>query len=280
MPVKIAKPNTAARRNMSFIDRTGLHRGAPVKALSQGRKRLSGRAGLGKISTRHRGGGEKKLLREIDFGQSKLGVPAKVERLEYDPNRSAWLALLLYADGERRYILAWEGAAVGDAVVCAEQAPEKLGSRMPLKHITPGLTVYNVEIMPGRGGKLFRAAGTGAILMDIQDVYAQIKAPSGEIRLIPKDSYATLGRASNADWWLMSVGSAGRSRHMGHRPVVRGKAQNPVDHPHGGGEGNQSIGLKYPKTKWGKHALGVKTRRKGKYSDYLILERRGKKKES
>lgn len=279
MPIKISKPNTAARRNMSFIDRSGLHSGNPVKALARGRKRLSGRGGAGKITTRHRGGGEKKLLREIDFGQSKLGVAAKVERLEYDPNRSAFLALLLYADGERRYTLAWEGAAVGDAVVAAEQAPEKAGNRMKLKHITPGLTVYNVEIMPGRGGKLFRAAGTGAILMDIQDVYAQIKAPSGEIRLIPKDAYATLGRASNADFWLMRVGSAGRSRHMGHRPQVRGKAMNPVDHPHGGGEGNQPIGLKYPKTKWGKHALGVKTRRKEKYSDYLILERRGKKRD-
>lgn len=280
MPIKVSKPNTAARRNMSFVDKSGLHGGKPVKALTRGRKRLSGRGSAGKITTRHRGGGEKKLLRGIDFGQSKLGVVAKVERLEYDPNRSAFLALLLYTDGERRYTLAWEGAAVGDVVVSAEQAPEKAGNRMKLKHITPGLTVYNVEIMPGRGGKLFRAAGTGAILMDIQDVYAQIKAPSGEIRLIPKDAYATLGRASNADFWLMRVGSAGRSRHMGHRPQVRGKAMNPVDHPHGGGEGNQPIGLKYPKTKWGKHALGVKTRRKEKYSDYLILERRGKKKEA
>lgn len=279
MPVKIAKPNTAARRNMSFMDRTGMHRGRPAKALARGRKRLSGRAGLGKISTRHRGGGEKRLQRDIDFGQGKLGISAKVERLEYDPNRSTYLALLLYADGERRYSLAWEGAAVGDTALAAEQAPEKAGNRMQLKHVTPGLTVYNVEINPGRGGKLFRAAGSGAVVMDIQGLHAQLKMPSGEIRLIPKEAYATLGRASNADWWLMSVGSAGRSRRMGRRPVVRGKAQNPVDHPHGGGEGNQPIGLKYPKTKWGKHALGVKTRRRGKYSDSLILERRNKKKD-
>ncbi len=279
MPVKIPKPNTAARKNISFVDRSGLHRGQPFKSLTDSRSRLSGRGSEGKITIRHRGGGAKRKLRAIDFGQGKLGISATVERLEYDPNRSAFVALLRYADGERRYSLAWEGAVVGNTVVAAEKTPEKDGMRMMLKHVTPGLTVYNVEIKPGRGGKLFRAAGTGAIVMDVQDKYAQIKAPSGEIRLILKDAYATLGRASNADSWLVRVGSAGRSRRMGRRPQVRGKAQNPVDHPHGGGEGNQPIGLKHPKTKWGKPALGVKTRKRGKYSDSLILMRRGKKKE-
>lgn len=280
MPIKIPKSNTAARRNISFVDHSGLHQGGPLKALSRGRRRLSGRGSAGKITTRHRGGGAKQALREIDFGQSKLRIPAQVERLEYDPNRSAFLVLLLYADGERRYSLAWEGASPGDSVVASPQAPEKAGNRLQLQHVTPGLTVYNVEIKPGRGGRLFRAAGSAGIVMDIQDAYAQIKAPSGEVRLIPKEAYATLGRASNADFWLMRVGSAGRSRHLGRRPQVRGKAMNPVDHPHGGGEGLQPIGLKYPKTKWGKHALGVKTRRKGKYSDSLILQRRNKKKEN
>jgi len=280
MPVKIPKSNTAARKNISFVDHSGLHKGKPLRTLTRSASRISGRGSEGKITIRHRGGGVKRTLRQVDFGQEKLGVTAKVERLEYDPNRSAFLALLLYSDGERRYSLAWEGAKVGDSVVATEKGLEKDGNRMQLQHVTPGLTVYNVELKPGRGGKLFRAGGTGAIVMDVQGAYAQLKAPSGEIRLIPKEGYATLGRASNADWWLMQVGSAGRSRRMGHRPVVRGKAQNPVDHPHGGGEGNQPIGLKYPKTKWGKHAHGVKTRKRGKYSDYLILQRRNKKKES
>ena len=278
MPIKTPKPNTASRRNMSFVDHIGLHRGKPMKALTGSATRISGRGSEGKITIRHRGGGEKRQLRMIDFGQSKLGISATVERLEYDPNRSAFLALLLYTDGERRYSLAWEGAKVGDTVVAQEKGTEKDGMRMQLQHVTPGLTVFNVELKPGRGGKLFRAAGTGAILMDVEGAYAQLKMPSGEIRLIPKEAYATLGRASNSDFWLMNVGSAGRSRRMGRRPVVRGKAQNPVDHPHGGGEGNQPIGLTHPKTKWGKPALGVKTRKPGKYSDGLILERRSKRK--
>lgn len=280
MPIKIPKPNRAARRNISFMDRSGIYRGKPWRALTAPRTRISGRGGEGKITIRHRGGGAKRQLRQVDFGQDKLGVAARVERLEYDPNRSAFLALLLYADGERRYQLAWEGARVGDTIVAQTETAEKDGNRMQLTHITPGLVVFNVEVKPGRGGKLFRAAGGGAMVMDIQGAYAQLKAPSGEIRLIPKEAYATLGRASNADWWLMRVGSAGRSRRMGQRPQVLGKAMNPVDHPHGGGEGHQPIGLKYPKTKWGKHALGVKTRKQGKYSDSLILQRRGKKKEN
>lgn len=262
------------------MDRTGIHRGKPWRSLTAPRSRLSGRGSEGKITTRHRGGGAKKLFRQVDFGQSKLGIQAKVERVEYDPNRSAYLALMLYTDGERRYQLAWEGAKPGDVIIAQEKTLEKDGNRLQLQHVTSGLTVYNVEIKPGRGGKLFRAAGSGAIVMDVQETYAQLKAPSGEIRLIPKEAYATLGRASNVDWWLLRVGSAGRSRRMGHRPQVLGKAMNPVDHPHGGGEGHQPIGLKYPKTKWGKHALGVKTRRRGKYSDGLILQRRNKKKEN
>lgn len=278
MPIKNYKPNRAARKNMSIVDRSDLYRGKPLKSLTAPRMAISGRGAEGKITIRHRGGGVKRLLRVIDFGQEKMNVPATVERLEFDPNRTAHLALLKYADGDRRYVLGWEGAKEGDEVVIAEQAPEKPGNRMQLKHVTPGAFVFNVEMRPGRGGKLFRSAGTAGILMDVQGAYALITTPSSEVRLIPKESYATLGKVSNPDWWLTNFGSAGRQRRLGHRPEVRGKAMNPVDHPHGGGEGLQPIGMPGPKTPWGKPALGVKTRSRGKYSNHLIVSRRKKKK--
>ncbi len=271
------KTNRAARKKMSTLDKTGVYKGKPHKNLTVSRNRLSGRGSAGKITVRHRGGGAKRLNRIVDFGQDKKGIPARVERVEYDPNRSANLALLVYSDGERRYVLAWEGAVEGSKVVADEKTGEQDGNRMQLQNITAGLTVYNVELQPGRGGRLFRSAGTCGVLMDVQGKYAQLKLPSGEIRLIPKDAYATLGKVSNADWRHVRIGSAGRKRRMGWRPSVRGKAMNPVDHPHGGGEGLQPIGLPHPKTKWGKPALGVKTRRPGKYSDRLILERRKNK---
>lgn len=280
MPIKIYKRNRAARKQASIVVRPS-HRasaGKVAKRLTHGRKRLSGRGSEGKITTRHRGGGAKRLLRAVDFGQEKPGVPAVVERVEYDPNRSAFLVLLKYADGVRRYRLAWEGATEGDNMVIDEKTSEAAGMRMQLKHITPGLEVFNVELKPGRGGKMLRAAGAFGMVMDVAGQYAQLKMSSGEVRLIPREAYATLGRASNSDWRLMRVGSAGRSRRMGRRPQVRGKAMNPVDHPHGGGEGSQPIGMKHPKTKWGKPALGVKTRKTGKYSDHLIISRRKKKK--
>ncbi|MEX0649909.1 MAG: 50S ribosomal protein L2 [Candidatus Andersenbacteria bacterium] len=280
MPIKIYKKNRAARKNASIVDRSELAGKPVIKSLLYGRRRISGRGSAGKITTRHRGGGAKKLFRTIEFGQPKLGVPAMVERLEYDPNRSAHIALLLYKDGVRQYVLAWEGIKVGHEILVQEQTPEKPGNRMQLQHITPGLEVFNVEMQPGRGGRLFRAAGTYGIVMDIQGDYAQLKMPSGEVRLIPKGAYATLGKTSNPDHRLARIGSAGRSRRLGRRPQVRGKVMNPVDHPHGGGEGAQPIGLKHPKTKWGKPALGVKTRRAGKYSDRLILQRRSSKKRS
>ena len=278
MPVIIYKKNRAARKNASVIDRSTLHRGKPIKGLVGPKRRISGRGSEGKITTRHRGGGAKRQLRFIDFGQDKSDVPALVERVEYDPNRTAWVALLRYTDGERRYVLAWEGAKAGDQVVAGSKVAERDGNRMQLQYITPGLSVFNVEMRPGRGGKLFRSAGSSGILMDIQGEYALVTAASGEVRLIPKASYATLGKASNADWWLTRFGSAGRMRHRGRRPQVRGKAMNPVDHPHGGGEGLQPIGLIHPKTKWGRPALGVKTRPRGKYSNTLIISRRKRKK--
>ncbi|MEX1997224.1 MAG: 50S ribosomal protein L2 [Candidatus Andersenbacteria bacterium] len=278
MPIKIYKTTRAARKRSSIIDRSALYKGKPLRVLVRAKQRISGRGAEGKITVRHRGGGAKRSLRVIDFAQEKQGIPGTVERLEYDPNRSAFLALILYADGERRYRLAWSSAVPGTTIMTDAQTPEIPGNRMQLQHITPGLSVFNVELRPQRGGRLVRGAGTTAILMDVKGNYAQLKMPSGEIRLIPKESYATLGQVSNPDQWLERLGSAGRVRRLGRRPQVRGKVMNPVDHPHGGGEGNQPIGLKAPKTKWGKPALGVKTRTRGKYSDAMIIARRQKKK--
>ena len=204
-------------------------------------------------------------------------MTAVVESLEYDPNRTGFIVLLKYEDGDRRYRLAWEGATIGQRVVADVAAPEEVGNRLPLKKVTPGTNVYEVELKVGRGAKLLRAAGATAVVMDVSDGLAQLKLPSGEIRLIPSEAFATIGVASNVDKWLERIGSAGRMRRKGRRPQVRGKAMNPVDHPHGGGEGQQSIGMKHPKTKWGKTALGVKTRKKDKYSDRFILARRKKK---
>lgn len=278
MPIKIYKKNRAARKNSSIIDRRDIHRGKPNKTLLVSAKRISGRGSEGKITIRHRGGGVKRMLRIVDNGQDKMNIPARVERIEYDPNRSAHLALIVYKDGERRYVLAWDEAKVGDVIVASqEKTLEKPGHRLQLQNITPGAFIYNVEMQPGRGGILFRSAGAYGILMDVQGKFALVKMPSSEVRLIPKESYATIGKVSNPDWRLMRIGSAGRKRRMGWRPTVTGKSMNPVDHPHGGGEGHQPIGLKYPKTPWGKHALGVKTRSKKKYSDVLIVSRRVKK---
>lgn len=278
MPIKLYRSTRSARKKSSIVDRSQLHKGKPYGPLTQSKQRISGRGSAGKITVRHRGGGAKRALRIVDFGQDKLGIPARVERLEYDPNRTAFVALLVYADGERRYRLAWEGAQAGDTVVASPQGAEQRGNRLQLQSITPGANVFEVELQAGRGGKLLRAAGTSAVLMDVKDDYAQLKMPSGEIRLVPKDAYATIGEASNSDKWLQRIGSAGRKRRMGRRPEVRGKVMNPVDHPHGGGEGSQPIGLKRPKTKWGKPALGVKTRTRNKYSNKYIVQRRAKKK--
>jgi large subunit ribosomal protein L2 len=277
MAIKFYKTTRAARKKMSIVDRRDIHAGKPHKQLLLPATRTSGRGSEGKITIRHRGGGVKRRLRLVENGQPKLNIPAKVEQVEYDPNRSAYLALIVYADGVRSYVLAWEGAKPGDVVVAGEKAPEKPGNRLPLSAITPGTFVFNIEMQPGRGGKLLRSAGSYGVLMDTNERYAQVKMASSEVRLIPKDSYATIGQVSNPDWRHQTIGSAGRKRRMGWRPSVTGKSMNPVDHPHGGGEGHQPIGLKYPKTPWGKHALGVKTRRAGKYSDAFIISRRQKK---
>ncbi len=277
MAIKKYRSNRGARKNASIVDRRELYRGEPWKPLLGVKTRTSGRGSEGKITIRHRGGGVKRRLRQIDFGQSKLGIAATVERIEFDPNRSAYVALALYQDGDRRYILAWDGIEVGSKCIAQAKGLENPGNRLQLQNITPGLFVFNVELIEGRGGALLRSAGSYGVLMDVEGEYAQLKMPSGEIRLIPKSSYATIGKVSNPDWRLQRIGSAGRQRRLGKRPNVTGKAMNPVDHPHGGGEGHQPIGLKAPKTKWGKPALGVKTRRIGKYSQHLILQRRQKK---
>lgn len=280
MPIKIYRKNRAARKQASAVDRSGIFRGEPYLPLTRAKRRSGGRQRGGKMTVRHRGGGAHRALRVIDFGQDKIGVPARVERLEYDPNRSAFIVLLVYADGERRYRLAWQGASPGDEVVAQPQAPERAGMRLQLQHVTSGTAVHDVELKPGRGGALFRAAGSSAIVLDARGGRVLLRLPSGELRHVPPGVFGTIGAVSNPDHRLVRVGSAGRRRRRGWRPSVRGKAMNPVDHPHGGGEGNQPIGLKAPKTKWGRKALGVKTRRPGKYSKSMIVQRRLPKRRS
>ena len=239
---------------------------------------MGGRNSSGKITVRHQGGGARKLIRIIDFKRNKYEVPAVVASIEYDPNRNSRIALLNYKDGEKRYIVAPVGLKVGDTVVSSKEKAEfNIGNSMPLMHIPAGMTIYNVEIAPGHGGQIARAAGNGVTLMGFDRGNAQLKMPSGEIRLVKETCFATIGTVSNPDFKNVRWGSAGRMRHRGIRPTVRGKVMNPVDHPHGGGEGNQSIGLKHPKTPWGKPAMGLKTRRK-KQSDKLIIKRRAKRK--
>ncbi len=278
MPVRRYKPTTPGRRISSvdsFSDITKKKK--PEKSLLKKRKQQAGRNAQGKITVRHRGGGAKRHVRVIDYKQSKFDVPAKVAAIEYDPGRGARIALLHYADGEKAYMIAPIGLKQGDTIVSSQKKGEiKVGNRFPIANIPPGIGVYNIELEPGKGGQLVRGAGTTAQIMAVEGKNATLKLPSGEVRMVPKGCMATIGQTSNPDRRLIRWGKAGRMRHRGIRPTVRGKAMNPVDHPHGGGEGNVSIGLKHPKTPTGKPALGVKTRRK-KSSDKLILQRRKKR---
>jgi len=237
-------------------------------------KKHSGRNNQGKVTIRHQGGGEKKFLRKIDFKRDKYGIPAKVELIEYDPNRTANIALVVYRDGERRYILAPKGLRVGDKVVSGKGVEPKLGNALPLKEIPIGTVVYNIELKPKRGGQLVRGAGGGAVILSREEKTVTVKLPSGEERKIPAECFATVGQVGRPEWKTEVIGKAGRSRHMGIRPTVRGVAQHPASHPHGGGEGRSGIGMPGPKTPWGKPALGKKTRKKKKYSDKLIVKRR------
>jgi large subunit ribosomal protein L2 len=274
MPIKIYKPTSAGRRISSVDAFDDITKNEPEKSLIAVKKKKSGRAG-GKITTRHRGGGAKKYLRLVDFKRDKFDAPCKVVAIEYDPNRTARIALLQYADGEKRYIIAPFGLKVGDEIVSSKTQVEiKAGNRMPLEAIPVGTIVHNIELQPGMGGILVRGAGLGAQLLAVEGAYAQLKLPSKEVRLVKKECAATIGEIGAKDRRLIRWGKAGRMRHRGWRPTVRGKAMNPVDHPHGGGEGLSPIGLKYPKTKWGKHALGVKTRKPNKWSDKFIVEHR------
>ena len=278
MGIKKVKANTPGRREATFDDFKDLTKFTPEKRLTVPKKKRGGRNSQGKITVRHRGGGAKRHVRLVDFKRDKYGIPATVAAIEYDPNRGARLALLNYADGEKRYITAPINLSVGDKIMSSKELIEiKTGNALPLQFIPAGMAVSSVELEPGQGAKIARGAGNVVYVMGVEGKYAQIKMPSGEIRKVKKECLCTVGQASNPDKRHISLGKAGRSRHLGIRPTVRGTAMNPVDHPHGGGEGKQSIGLRHPKTPWGKPALGVKTRRK-RHSDRLIMKRRAKRK--
>ena len=274
MGIRIVKPVSNARRGMSYLDNEQITAKKPtVKSLLTVKKKFSGRSG-GTIAVRHRGGGTRAQYRPIDFKRTdKLGIPAKISEIEYDPNRTTNIALVTYADGEKRYILAWKGAKVGDETICDKTAKARDGHRMMLENIPVGFEIFNLEVQENQGGIFVRAAGQRAKLISLESGKAQIQLPSGEIRLVSKLCFATIGALSNEERSLMKIGKAGRTRKMGKRPEVRGKGMNPCDHPHGGGEGSSPIGMKYPKTPWGAHALGVKTRR-NKTSDKNILKSR------
>jgi len=276
MAIKVYKKNTAGRRNMSIVKPDDLTDKKPEKALLAPMKQLAGRS-HGKISTPNQGGGHKRRYRLVDFKQYKFDIPGKIAAIERDPNRSALIALVHYADGEKRYVLATEGMKQGVEIMAGPNAPIKKGNRTQLKNIPAGTLISNLELVAGKGGQIVRSAGCGATMMAIDETMAQIKMASGEIRLIRKDCYATIGKVSNFEHSAESLGKAGRNRWKGKRPEVRGSAMNPVDHPHGGGEGRQGVGLKHPKTPWGKPALGKKTRSKSRYSDKFIIKRKGKK---
>jgi large subunit ribosomal protein L2 len=276
--MKIYKPTTPARRGMTGIDFSQLSKKGPEKSLLKYVKRCAGRsASTGRITTRHKGGGVKKLYRVIEFSQTRIDFPAVVTALEYDPNRTAFIALIEYKDNkQKQYIIAPHGMKIGDEIIFAESATLTVGNRIKLKNIPVGSAVYNVELEPGKGGKIVRSAGSSAQVLAHDGDYTNLKMPSTEVRKFKGECFASIGMVSNPENRFYRVGSAGKNRHKGRRPAVRGSAMNPVDHPHGGGEGRQPIGLKHPKTPWGLPALGVKTRNKKKWSNKLIISRRKK----
>lgn len=277
MAIKLIKPTNNARRLMSVTDFNGLDKAKRVKSLTVGIKRVSGRNSAGQLVVAHKGGGAKRVYRIVDFSQrNHLSEKATVLGIQYDPNRSAFIALIQYESGEKSYILAPQGLKKDSEIVADEKTLVKVGNRMQLKNIPASTEVYNIEIVPGKGGQICRSAGNYATLLGVDGKYAQLRMPSGEIRKILAENYASIGVVSNIDHSNVRIAKAGRSRHMGIRPAVRGKAKNPCDHPHGGGEGGSSIGMKYPKTPWGAPALGRRTRNKKKTGSRLILSRRKK----
>ena len=277
MAVRVYKPTSPARRHMSVNSFEEITTNKPEKSLLTPLKKHSGRNSQGKITVRHHGGRQKRKYRIIDFKRDKFDVPAKVATIEYDPNRSAFIALLHYFDGEKRYILAPVGLKVGDMVVSSDDADIVTGNSLPISSIPVGTLIHNIELKKGKGGQLARSAGAYAQLMAKEGKYAQVRLPSGEVRKVPVDGRATIGTVGNIDHENVRIGKAGRSRNMGKRPSVRGLAMNPVDHPHGGGEGNSPIGMPAPLTPWGKPTLGYKTRKRKKYSNDMIVHRRRKK---
>ncbi len=277
MPIRKPKPTSPGRRFVSYADFSGLSKDGPEKRLTEGLKKSGGRNAKGRKTARHRGGGAKRLYRRIDFKRRKDGIPARVATLEYDPNRTAHIALLHYADGEKRYILAPNRLQVGMTVMSGPDAPIDIGNCLPLSRMPTGTVVHNVELEPGRGGQLGRSAGTGIQLMAKESGMATLRLPSGEMRMVRAECRATVGTIGNADHQNVKIGKAGRKRHLGVRPQTRGTAMNPVDHPHGGGEGSTTPG-RHPVTPWGVPTLGYRTRKKNKPSDRLIVRgrRRGK----
>ncbi len=274
MAIKSYKPTTPSRRFMTVTDFSDLSKVKPERSLLVNLKKTAGRNSYGRITVRHRGGGNKVKYRIIDFKRNKLDMNATVLTLEYDPNRSAFIALIQYEDGEKSYIIAPNGLKVGDTVVSSENADIKPGNTLPIKAIPVGTIIHNIELAPGKGAQLVRSAGDSAQLMAKEGRYAQVRLPSGEVRMILTVCKATIGQVSNIDHENVSIGKAGRKRHMGIRPTVRGVVMNPCDHPHGGGEGKSPIGRPAPVTPWGKPALGLKTRKKKKQSNKFIVKSR------
>ena len=277
MAIKSYQPTTPSRRQMTVVDYSGLSKVKPEKSLLEPLKKHSGRNNLGRITVRHRGGGNRNKYRVIDFKRNKLDMDAKVLTLEYDPNRSAHIALVQYEDGEKRYIVAPVGLKVGDTIRSGADADIKLGNALPMSNIPVGTFIYNIEMYPGKGAQLVRAAGNTAQLMAKEGNYALVRLPSGELRKLPVICFATVGQVSNIDHENVKVGKAGKTRHKGIRPTVRGSVMNPNYHPHGGGEGKSPIGRPGPVTPWGKPTLGYKTRKKHNRSDKFIVKRRNAK---
>ncbi len=276
MAIKVYKPTSPGRRGMSVSTFEDITHTKPEKSLLRPLRKRAGRNNRGRITVRHRGGGHKRAYRVIDFKRDKFGVPARVSSIEYDPNRSARIALLIYADGEKRYIIAPLDLRVGDQVMSGPEADIRPGNALPIANITVGSLLHNIELYPSKGGQLVRSAGTSAQLLAKEGKYAHVRLPSGEVRLIHQKCMATVGQVGNTDHSNIKLGKAGRKRHLGWRPAVRGSAMSPRDHPHGGGEGRSPIGMPGPKSPWGKPTLGAKTRR-NKRTDKWIVRRRRKR---
>ena len=274
MEIKTFNPYTPSRRAMTQLDNAEITKSTPEKSLTVSLNKTAGRNNQGKITVRHQGGGSRRKYRIIDFKRNKVDVPATVKSIEYDPNRTANIALICYADGEKSYIIAPNGLKVGDVLMNGENAEVKVGNCLPLSAIPVGTEIHNVELYPGKGGQLVRAAGNTAQLMAKEGKYATLRLPSGEMRLVPIVCRATIGTVGNVEHGLVNIGKAGRKRNMGIRPTVRGSVMNPNDHPHGGGEGRAPVGRSGPCTPWGKPALGLKTRKKNKKSNKMIIRRR------